>query len=113
MAPNFQTFTVTLPRSANSGGEAFGAIPPFEKFPSGKPGKPGKLKAPTKTPLPATAEEPRFDEWVNYYVNLIGSKLEHLNGLQFNLRKENAEKQAELIGETLGDLANELEVGRP
>jgi len=103
MDPKFQTFTVSLPPSAhgNSGGKAFGAIPPFEKFPSGKRGKPGPFEAPKKTPRLATAKEPRFEEWVNYYVSLIGSKLEHLNALQFNLRKENETKQAKLMSDEL------------
>jgi hypothetical protein len=115
MAPNLERFAVALPsRSStandNIGGTAFGTIPPFKRFPRPKAGKRGPY-APTKRPAPATAKYPRFDEWVSYYVNLIGSKLERLNALQFNLTKDNADKQATLMSKELGSLADALNVG--
>src|SRR5262245_31898756 len=99
------------PAPQNAAGMAFGAIvtPAPKPFPPSKPGK-SRFNAPTKPP-PATAKSPRFSSWVNYYVDLIGSKLERLNALQFDLTPVNQLTQAALMTQELGSLADALNVG--
>ena len=76
-------------------------------FPASKSGKGGPFPDPSPGPKPANGV---FKPWVQYYVDLIGAKLEKLNGLQFDLDKKEAVNRAAMANE-LADLATALKVG--
>jgi hypothetical protein len=91
----------------------FGANPPPKRFPRSKSGNPGPFEAPPAKPPPSTDANPTFDLWVNYYVQLVGSALERLNGLQFDLTQANEPATANSMSDELGQLADALNVGSP
>lgn len=112
---DFTRFSIAIPPrnpgSKQIGGTAFGTDPPPDEFPDSNPdGASGPFEA---TPRPTPDGNPAFDDWVNYYVLLVGSAVERLNGLQFNLREDNLQDQAGLMSEALGKLADALNVGGP
>jgi hypothetical protein len=51
-----------------------------------------------------------FLQWVDYFVNLVGAKVEKLNGFQFNLDDVNAGNEQNMSDE-LGKLADALKLG--
>jgi len=75
-------------------------------FPPSKQGKGGPFPDTTGAGPKAGA----FKAWVQHYVNLIGAKLEKLNGLQFDLDQDENGNKAAMANE-LADLATELKVG--
>jgi hypothetical protein len=91
-----------IPPSGTVGGNAYD----IKFFPDSQNGKGGPFPDPTAT-RPTNGDFPR---WVDYYVNLVGGKLEILNGLQFNLDAAPGINLAAMSTE-LGILANELKVG--
>jgi hypothetical protein len=73
-------------------------------FPASNSGRTGAF---TPMPIPANGD---FPAWVEFYVNLIGDKLEKLNALQFNLDDVAGGIPAQMTTE-LGALADALKIG--
>jgi hypothetical protein len=94
-----------LPSTANAAGTAFS----IKCFPHSRPAaREGPYQVPRRKP--ATSRGPRnstFDDWVEYYVQKIGSAVEKLNALQFDL-EEDPRKKAHEMGTTLDELAKDL-----
>ena len=99
---------VQIPPHTN--GAATGTAYDIKFFPDSKPGLNGPFVVPAKPPIepiPGKNNAPAhtagyFQAWVDYFVNLVGSNLERLNGHQFNLdkgRTSRAKKMSKLLGD--------------
>src|SRR5262245_56658075 len=85
-----------------------GAAFDIKVFPDSAPGKTGPFTVPSKPTVVANFTC-NFNNCLDYYVNLVGAKLEILNGLQFNLDLKPSNVRA--MSRELGKLADALKVG--
>jgi hypothetical protein len=74
-------------------------------FPESRSGKFGPFADPAATPTKGD-----FPKWVDYFVAMLGAKLERLNGLQFDLDVDPLKKNK--IGVEMGALAAALNIGK-
>jgi hypothetical protein len=104
--PNFHS--VVLPHVSDKVvGTAFHSVDAPQQFPPSKDGKGGPFQV-TESAVPPQGD---FGQMVNFYVNLIGSKLERLNALQFDMTEDNEDTQVNLMANELSTLADALNVG--
>jgi hypothetical protein len=109
-----ERFPVTLPARAgaaapqNVSGTAFRVAPKLQEYPRPEHGKRGPFK------VPARPNAPDFQKFLDYYADLIGSYIELLNAVQFNMQtKQDEAGAAGQMTAVLGSLADALEVGSP
>jgi hypothetical protein len=98
---------------AHSKGGAKGNAHDIKYFPDSQPGgrsAPFDPDKPDLEPL-ATAAKPHsanyFNNWVEYFVNVVGSAVERLNGFQFNLDR-GPTSRVKAMSKALSGLANAL-----
>src|SRR5262245_17520839 len=100
---------VPIPPDPNGG--AAGTAFDIKFFPDSKQGLSGPFVPPPKPPvepLPGPAHSlGYFQSWVDYFVKVVGSSLELLNGHQFDMDK-NPNGKAKKMSKELGFLAREL-----
>jgi hypothetical protein len=100
-----------VPIPSDSSGGAGGTAFDIKYFPDSIQGVNGPFKAPSKPkaePLPGPAHSAGyFQAWVDYFVNVVGSSLELLNGYQFDLDKGPG-ATAKKMSKELANLSAEL-----
>src|SRR6266581_2624132 len=92
-------------------GDIAGTAFDIKFFPPSQQGqgiKGGPFNDPT-TPPAVLPPNGNFPAWADYFVNLVGAKLEKLNGLQYNLDANPGNDQA--MANELGALADALKLG--
>jgi hypothetical protein len=67
---------------------------------------------PANPPPAAAKNKDTFPDWVEYLVKFVGDSLEKLNGLQFDMTRNNADTKKRQIVTELSNLAAVLDIGR-
>ena len=97
------------PLPSRTAGDVVGTAFDIKVFPDSKPGRTGPFTDPTTLPTGSLPVKGDFYGWLDYFVNLVGAKLEKLNALQFDIDLNPANDQA--MTNELGSLADALKVG--
>ena len=107
---SLRSIPVQLPSSPVAGGTAFFFT--GKRLPASRQGLAGPFNVPANPPPAAAKNKDTFPDWVEYLVKFVGDSLEKLNGLQFDMTRNNADTKKRQIVTELSNLAAVLDIGR-